>query len=148
MSVATRSLAIPEIRDIGVIADRRPQREGEMKLPAGARLVSADNHWEITEDIFHEHFPLHLREKAPRVWFDGKTARVLAGRYADRLERRGGAWKIALRRTTVDILLVGDAAFLTSGDFGEFGYLKGMRDRRDVSYQRPLTLDETTSDRW
>ena len=26
--------------------------------------------------------------------------------------------------------------------------LKGMRDKRDVSYQRPLTLEETPSDRW
>lgn len=79
---------------------------------------------------------------------DGKTARVLAGRYADRLERRDGVWKIALRRTTVDILLVGEAAYLSSGAFSEFGYLKGMRDRRDVSYQRPLTLEDTPSERW
>jgi hypothetical protein len=71
-----------------------------------------------------------------------KTARVLAGRYADRLERRDGAWKIALRRTTVDILLVGDASFLTSEAFSEFGYLKGMRDSRDITYQRPLTLEK------
>jgi SnoaL-like domain len=80
---------------------------------------------------------------------DGRTARVLAGRYADRLERRDGAWKIALRRTTVDILLVGDAAYLTSRDFSEFGYLKGQRNRDDVSYQRPLTLEDPTSfGRW
>jgi predicted TIM-barrel fold metal-dependent hydrolase len=71
MSVATRSLAIPQIRNIGVIADRLPQSEGDMKLPAGARLISADNHWEITEDIFFEHFPERLRDKSPRVWFDG-----------------------------------------------------------------------------
>jgi hypothetical protein len=79
---------------------------------------------------------------------DGKTARILAGRYADRLERRDGTWKIALRRTTVDILLVGDSAFLTSKAFSEFGYLKGTRDRRDISYQRPLALENTESDRW
>jgi predicted TIM-barrel fold metal-dependent hydrolase len=68
---ATRSLAIPEIRDIGVIVDRTAQSEGDMRLPAGTTLVSADNHWEITEDIFFEHFPTHLKDKAPRVWFDG-----------------------------------------------------------------------------
>jgi hypothetical protein len=28
------------------------------------------------------------------------------------------------------------------------GFVKGMRDRRDVSYQRPLTLDETPAQRW
>lgn len=71
MSVATRSLAIPEIRDIGVFLNRSAQSKGDMNLPPGTRLVSADNHWEITEDIFYENFPTHLREKAPRVWFDG-----------------------------------------------------------------------------
>jgi predicted TIM-barrel fold metal-dependent hydrolase len=71
MTTATRSLAIPEIRDVGVILDRKPQREGDMRLPSGTRLISADNHWEITEDIFHAHFPARLKDKAPRVWFDG-----------------------------------------------------------------------------
>jgi predicted TIM-barrel fold metal-dependent hydrolase len=71
MSIATRSLAIPAIRNIGVIVDRKPQREGDMRLPSGTRLISADNHWEITEDIFYRNFPSHLKEKAPRVWFDG-----------------------------------------------------------------------------
>src|SRR3954447_23808573 len=79
---------------------------------------------------------------------DGKTARLIAGRYADRLERGNGEWKIALRRSTVDVLMTGDASILTSPAFHELGYVKGMRDPRDVSYQRPLTLDETPADRW
>jgi hypothetical protein len=79
---------------------------------------------------------------------DGKTARLLTGRYVDRLERRGGEWRIALRRSTVDVALVGDATFLSSQYFIDMGFVKGMRDRRDVSYQRPLTLDETPAQRW
>jgi hypothetical protein len=79
---------------------------------------------------------------------DGKTARLLAGRYADRLERRNGEWRIALRRSTVDVALAGDASFLSLPYFVEMGFVKGMRDKRDVSYQRPLTLDETPADRW
>src|ERR1700730_13069991 len=71
MSTAMKTLDIPEIRDIGVIVDRTAQREGDMRLPAGTKLISADNHWEITQDIFHEHFPQHLKSKAPRVWHDG-----------------------------------------------------------------------------
>jgi predicted TIM-barrel fold metal-dependent hydrolase len=71
MSAATRSLANPAIRDIGVILDRTAERDLDMKLPPGTRLISADNHWEITDDIFHEHFPAQLKDKAPRVWFDG-----------------------------------------------------------------------------
>jgi hypothetical protein len=79
---------------------------------------------------------------------DRKTSRLIAGRYADRLERRDGVWKIALRRTTVDVLMTGDASILTLPAFTELGYVKGMRDARDVSYQRPLTLEETQADRW
>lgn len=80
---------------------------------------------------------------------DGKTGRVLAGRYADRLERRGGEWRIVLRRSTVEVALAGDATNLTSADFAKLGYLKGLQDKRDVTYQRPLTLEETPADhRW
>ena len=79
---------------------------------------------------------------------DGKTARLLAGRYADRLERRNGEWRIVLRRSTVDVALAGDASFLSLPYFVEMGFVKGMRDKRDVSYQRPLTLEKTPADRW
>lgn len=77
---------------------------------------------------------------------DGKTARLLAGRYADRLERCDGEWKIALRRTTADVVMTGDASLISHPAFS--GFIKGMRDKRDVSYQRPLSLDETLSDTW
>src|SRR4051794_17266761 len=36
---------------------------------------------------------------------DEKSARFISGRYIDRLERRNGEWKIALRRSTVDVLI-------------------------------------------
>jgi hypothetical protein len=78
---------------------------------------------------------------------DGQTARMISGRYVDRLEKRDGEWRIALRRTTVDVLLAGDAAILNVPLFKDQGYTKGMRDRSDISYQRPLTLDETP-ERW
>lgn len=76
------------------------------------------------------------------------TARLINGRYIDRLERRDGEWKIALRRSTVDLMISGDASILRAPMFIEQGYIKGMRDRRDLCYQRPLTLDETPADRW
>jgi len=78
---------------------------------------------------------------------DEKSARLISGRYIDRLERRNGEWKIALRRSTVDLLLSGDASILQMPLFVEQGYTKGLRDKRDVSYQRPLNLDETPA-RW
>jgi hypothetical protein len=74
---------------------------------------------------------------------DGKTGRLLAGRYADRLERRDGEWRIALRRSTVEVALEADASFLSKPYFREMGFLNGLRDKRDVSYQRPLALEAT-----
>ena len=58
------------MRGAGAIVDRKPQRDFQLKLPPGARVVSADDHWEITDDIFYENFPADLKDKAPRVWFD------------------------------------------------------------------------------
>lgn len=78
---------------------------------------------------------------------DGKSARIISGRYIDRLERRDNSWKIALRRTTVDVLISGDASILQAPIFKDQGYSKGMRDKSDIAYQRPLTLD-ATPERW
>jgi hypothetical protein len=73
---------------------------------------------------------------------DGKSVRLINGRYVDRLERRDGTWKIALRRCTVDLLIAGDASILEMPQFKAGGYIKGTRDESDVSYQRPLSLDK------
>jgi hypothetical protein len=78
---------------------------------------------------------------------DETSARLISGRYIDRLERRSGEWKIALRRSTVDVLISGDASMLQAPLFTQQGYAKGIRDKRDVSYQRPLRLDEPAA-RW
>lgn len=76
----------------------------------------------------------------------GETGRVLAGRYIDRLEKRDGEWRIALRRTTVEIALEGKAALPAGMPFAGSNYLKGHRDRTDLSYARPLTLEG--GDQW
>jgi hypothetical protein len=78
---------------------------------------------------------------------DGESARIISGRYIDQLEKRNGVWKIALRRTTVDVLLSGDASILKAPMFHDQGYNKGMRNKRDISYLRPLSLEET-AERW
>src|SRR5215471_1767623 len=70
MSRATIDLANPQIRNVGPITKRKAISDLDMKLPPGTKLISADNHWEVSKDIFYEHFPAHLKEKAPRVWFD------------------------------------------------------------------------------
>jgi hypothetical protein len=44
--------------------------------------------------------------------------------------------------------MTGEASVLSTQAFHELGYVKGMRDRRDLAYERPPTLDETPADRW
>jgi hypothetical protein len=78
---------------------------------------------------------------------DGTTTTLLNGRYIDRLERRDGVWKIAVRRSTAEVVLTGDASMLHSPFFTEQSYLKGTRDRSDLSYERPLKL-EAEGPRW
>ncbi|MBY0421728.1 MAG: nuclear transport factor 2 family protein [Parvularculaceae bacterium] len=78
---------------------------------------------------------------------DGKSARFINGRYLDRLEKRDGAWRIALRRCTVDVLIAGDASILALPQFKAGGYIRGARDGSDPSYARPLTL-EAPAARW
>lgn len=74
------------------------------------------------------------------------TARVLAGRYIDRLERRDGRWGIVLRRATVEVPLEGSARLPNKRTVAGSGYLKGSRDQSDPSYQRPLNTDG--GERW
>ena len=69
-----------------------------------------------------------------------RSAQVITGRYLDRLERRDGEWRIAVRRSTVETMFAADAAGLGSSFFTEQAYLRGVRDADDVSYVRPLTL--------
>jgi SnoaL-like domain len=72
---------------------------------------------------------------------DGVTARVISGRYIDRLEKRDGEWKIAIRRSTLELVFTADASLLQSDLTKQQGYPRGTRDRRDLSYLRPLTLE-------
>jgi SnoaL-like domain len=82
------------------------------------------------------------------IGIDGKSAQFVAGRYLDRLERRDGQWRIAVRRGTVEGMFLGDARVLQSSFFKEKGYLVGTRDRHDLSYERPLTVETPAPARW
>jgi hypothetical protein len=78
---------------------------------------------------------------------DGKGATIMCGRYVDRLERRDGSWKLAVRRATVELAFTADASLLQSEFFKNQGFARGSRDRTDVSYERPLTI-EAAAARW
>lgn len=62
------TLEVPHAEGIGPSAFRKPDLA--KKELDNLIVVSADDHFEITEDIFLEAWPEHLKDKAPRVWFD------------------------------------------------------------------------------
>ena len=78
----------------------------------------------------------------------GETARFINGRYIDRLERRDGVWRIAVRRSTVEVMIAADSSGLKHPMFQEQGYSRGTRDRRDLSYARPLEIDTAAPEFW
>lgn len=54
-----------------------------------------------------------------------------SGRYVDKLEKRNGAWKIALRRTMTDSRFAGEPVAFGSADRSP----RGRWDRDDLSYE-------------
>lgn len=78
---------------------------------------------------------------------DGKGAAIMCGRYVDRLERRANAWKVAVRRATVELAFTADASLLQTEFFKNQRFARGTRDHSDLSYERPLTIDTDTT-RW
>jgi hypothetical protein len=69
---------------------------------------------------------------------DERVCTIAAGRYLDQLERRGGEWRILWRRSTVEAAMQGDASWLHTPPVK--GFLKGTRDREDLSYHRPYAI--------
>ena len=89
---------------------------------------------EIDGDVAHAESYVMVTLLSP----DETSATVMCGRYLDRLERRDGEWRIALRRATVELAFTADARLLQSKYFVAQGYERGTRDDTDPSYQRPL----------
>jgi hypothetical protein len=92
----------------------------------------ANNTVEIDGDVAHsETYVLWvLRRK------DGGKVDLGGGRYIDRLERRGGDWRIAARELVVDWHCQAEGR-----EFGNVaGYPTGTWDRSDPSYRRPFEL--------
>ena len=115
--MSTRSVASlqnPIMRGVKLSGERQPQERHGGQLPEGLLMISADSHWEVSRDIFHERFPERLRDKAPRVWFD----RYWHVGYPGVLESYGtpspaldealartvpsGVWDMTLRRAHMD----------------------------------------------
>lgn len=68
-----------------------------------------------------------------------QTNWIAGGRYLDRLERRGGTWKIALRSNAIEWSGMVPSMAIPYADLsGIHGNGAPSRDRNDPSYQRPL----------
>jgi predicted TIM-barrel fold metal-dependent hydrolase len=64
----------------GLVAPKdRVIASGEVHLPAGTEVFSADNHISLSEDIFYERFPESLKDKAPRVVYAENSHTITFG---------------------------------------------------------------------
>jgi hypothetical protein len=66
-------------------------------------------------------------------------AKFVSSRYVDRFERRDGEWRIAVRRTVIEVEIEGESNWPQHAINETFP--KGAWDTGDLSYARPLQLD-------
>jgi len=78
-------------------------------------------------------------------WLDGKTTTIAMGRYLDRLEKRGGEWRMLVRKCTIEMTGDTDAKWVYSENIK--GFLKARWDGKDPSYDRPY-IPSTEGLRW
>lgn len=69
-------------------------------------------------------------------WLDGKTTTIAFGRYIDALEKRNGEWRLLTRRCTIEMSADTDATWVYSKNVK--GFLKGLWNKDDPSYERPI----------
>jgi hypothetical protein len=108
-------------------------RAGHEKLYGGHTHNITNHNCSIEGDSAHaeSYVIMVLRHR------DDSNVTVSGGRYIDRLERRGGEWRIALRRFAPDWRFTADGSVWNPD---RPGIPFGTRDRSDISYDRPLAL--------
>jgi hypothetical protein len=70
------------------------------------------------------------------AWKDESKTTIAMGRYIDRLEKRGGEWRLAVRRCTIEMTADCDPQWVNSAAVK--GFLKGIWSPEDPSYERPI----------
>lgn len=65
---AAAAIEIPRMQGIGDARERTPEADAQPH-PAGTVIVSADSHW-LEGDLWIERYPAHLKDRAPRVFFE------------------------------------------------------------------------------
>lgn len=78
-------------------------------------------------------------------WLDNKTTTIAFGRYLDQLEKRNGEWRLLTRRCTIEMSSDTDGRWVHSENVK--GFLKGLWNRNDPSYERPIVA-KTDGVRW
>lgn len=115
----------------------RPMHEAGQVLTHHALL----NHLvEITGDVAHsETYYQFAARNHPFAEGEAETVMLAGGRYVDRLERRAGVWKIALRTNVIEWSCLQPSLPPPFADVPDIA-LNGVsaRDRSDPSYARPL----------
>jgi SnoaL-like domain len=99
-----------------------------------------NHHVEIDGETAHsECYYQFVARNHPWEEGGGETVMLAGGRYIDRLERRDGQWKIALRTNIIEWSCLQPSLPPPFGDVPDIG-ANGVsaRDRSDPSYQRPL----------
>jgi predicted TIM-barrel fold metal-dependent hydrolase len=66
MITNSKTLSYPP-EGLGAPKDRRPGPLGDVGLPEGTEVFSADDHISLAQDIFYERFPDSMKDRAPRV---------------------------------------------------------------------------------
>src|SRR5579859_6368764 len=69
MQATTISLRNPAADGVG-LAHARPLRGAHAARPKGAIVVSADNHWSLSEDPWMGRTPASMRDRLPSVWYE------------------------------------------------------------------------------
>ncbi|WP_216899976.1 amidohydrolase family protein [Nocardia alni] len=66
---AQRALQYPA-EGFGAPKYRRGHAAGDVGLPPGTEVFSADNHISLSDDIFYHYLPEELKDQAPRIWYE------------------------------------------------------------------------------
>jgi predicted TIM-barrel fold metal-dependent hydrolase len=66
MAAHVRTLTYPP-EGVGAPKDRQPGPPDDLGIPPSTTVFSADNHISLAEDIFYQHFPESMKDRAPRV---------------------------------------------------------------------------------
>ena len=99
-----------------------------------------NHHVDIDGDTAHsETYYQFVARNHPWEPGGGETVMLAGGRYIDRLERREGEWRIALRTNVIEWSCLQPSLPPPFGDVPEIG-ANGLsaRGKSDPSYQRPL----------